>query len=242
MSSVGDEGVRVIMGRRKSRRNPNGQPLEKIASALSELGASHHGLMIAMARKLVMDPHADEGDLLTLLTALAIVREAAVVELAAHAISASQTRLKEYYVVLLDYLDASEKAERAMASVLFEASQGAERADLASVLSALHARREVGLVAQARAFVSHPSAEVRGAAMAYVRECDDSGAAPAFLKRLQSETDEELGEFLIDALVMWECREAIPQLEEVSRSLQFTQEIRGAAAEAIRELGRLHDD
>jgi hypothetical protein len=198
--------VDAIIQSRKSRRNPGGIPGSEASRKLSELPAECREVTRSTAWDLLRQfPQTDEGDFAAVLEALVLTEDPQVSELAVAAIQSPHAMVKEDYLSILEQFDRRAEALRALLSVLDEGVDQPNRPDLVTTIRALHAAQSHDALSRVARFVGHPDVGVRGSAITFIDQFDDSGRlGPAtFAEQLARETNSDVLELLIDGLRRW---------------------------------------
>lgn len=143
--------------------------------------------------------------------------------------------LKEDYVSLLEYLDKSVEAAAGLRKVLEQGLSDSRRPDLAVTIRALHALRAVDALPLVARYVGHPDNSVRGIAMEFLYDLDETGeiAGPTFSDQLRREQDSARIEQLIDGLSRWDWIVDEIFLRRIANDVSQPQSLRDSARHAI---------
>ena len=201
--------VDAIVRSRKSRQRPQGAPGHEVSRTLARLPARcRPDIEFAARDSLAALPAANEGDFAAILNALALMNDPLVTDLAVSAIRSPHTMVKEDYVSVLEDVDQLDLAIQSLIAVLDNGIERPGRPDLTTTIRALHARQSREAVALIAKYVRHPDVQVRGAALTFLIQFDESGEAGsvAFIDQLRRESNADLLELLIDGLRQWRRR------------------------------------
>lgn len=214
------EAIRDLLSQRQSAARRDGRPWSEVTSDLYRLPEGCGAAILAHGRQVLEAlPQADEGELSVVLSAAGF-RGAddagALRTLLRDAVANPHTRLKEDYVAIVEDLYGRADAVEALTDVLISASPVVTRPDIAYVLDALSALGADESAALARDFVLSDDRGVSASAIGYLYNHGTADAAGVFRERLGRETDPVLLQVLVDGLVMWGCREALDDLDQIA--------------------------
>lgn len=245
MADHGDNGcvrqIREILDARKSPSRRDGIPSDVTARQLVALPPDCvHELRATADRLLGSSPDLDEGSLNVVLSALTELRDPSAPGTLVRALENPQVMQKEDYVSLLEYLDSSVEATAGLRTVLERGLDDLSRPDLGVTIRALHAVRAVEAAPLVARYVGHPDSPVRGVAMEFLFDMDDSGAVAGheFVDQLRHEDDPARLEQIIDALVRWD---RLPEESIVARLADDAAQPDSLRDSARRALAALRD-